>query len=423
MVDKQFLTCWWTGTNSSANGSDTMKHSTQRGFTLIELLVVITIIGILAAIALPNYIKAKDKAKEAEVKANCHTIQIALERYATDHSGMYPNYILGGDTKGWDERTGCRSITGQPDENLRPPRDPLVQFAYVNSYPDNPFIDPGEGRTSTIIWTGINHALGMGDPRFGYTGETMGNTLDDPRFLWTMPSPGTTVPSRLCRTIYLSQADPYSGSENPMLGVLNDQSPNSFYAMGGLPQWSRAADGTSDPEGQPIKGFWPGEFFYRSGGDFFIANPANVQGDVYQYIWGWPYMRVNKYILGGYGSPRTDGMDVIRLTVAVGTGANAYSQACSTLGGAMEGMISGYYYQDHQNPTEDRSHPEFPDVQVVYSNPEVFGHGEMGLMPQFPYYQAGTKAWMFGASDGLRDGVILVLTSGSDSEKFTEWQG
>ncbi|MCX6644835.1 MAG: hypothetical protein NTY09_00535, partial [bacterium] len=87
------------------------------------------------------------------------------------------------------------------------------------------------------------------------------------------------------------------------------------------------------------------------------------------------------------------------------------------------GLINGYYYQDHQNPTMDRSHPEFPDIQVTYSSPEVFGHGEFGLMPQFPYYQAGTKAWMFGASDGIRDGVILVLTSGSDSEKFTEWQG
>ena len=380
-----------------------MKHKPQRGFTLIELLVVITIIGILAAIALPNYIKAKDKAKEAEVKANCHTIQIALERYATDHSGAYPNYLLGGDTRGWDERSGCRALTAPGSEDSRPPRDPLIHFAYVYSYPHNPFIDAGEGITSVIAWTGASLTLGDGDVRFGWTGELMGNCLDDPRFLFTAYG----APTRLQWTL-LPVDDAY-------LGILNDRSPNSFYCMGGLPQWSRENLGESDPEAGAIKAFWPGQFFYRCGGDFFVANPLNVSGAVYEDIWGWPYMRVNKYILGGYGSPRTDGMDVIRLTTKE-------AQAASTQGGAISGMISGQYYQDHSDPLRQASHPDF-DVQVGYSNPEVYGGGERDLMPQFPYYDAGTRAWLFGAPDGFRDGVILVLTAGSDSAKFTEWQG
>lgn len=380
-----------------------MKHRLEQGFTLIELLVVITIIGILAAIALPNYIKAKDKAKEAEVKANCHTIQIALERYATDHSGAYPNYILGGDTRGWDERSGCRAITLPANETTKPPRDPLIHFAYVYSYPDNPFIDAGEGITSIIAWTGASLDLGDGDIRFGWTGEIMGNTLDDPRFLFT----DYNQPTRLRWTMY-----PVTGA---YIGVLNGSSPNSFYCMGGLPQWSRENLGQSDLEGETIKAFWPGQFFYRAGGDFFVANPINVTGAEYEDIWGWPYMRVNKYILGGYGSPRTDGLDVIRLTTEEGN-------ASSTQSGAISGMISGQYYQDHSDLDRDFSHPDY-EVEVGYSNPEVFGGGERGIMPQFPYTQVGTRAWMFGAPDGYRDGVILVLTSGSDSEKFTEWQG
>ena len=91
--------------------------------------------------------------------------------------------------------------------------------------------------------------------------------------------------------------------------------------------------------------------------------------------------------------------------------------------GAMTGFIYGEYYQDNMNPEAAQSHPDFPNLKVLYSNPEVFGGGARDLMPQFPYYESRSNAWLFGAPDGHRDGVILVLTAGGDSSKFQEWRG
>ena len=64
-----------------------------RGFTLIELIIVVVIIGILAAVGIPNFIRIQANAKEASVKENSHTVQLAAEDWCVQSDGLYPANI------------------------------------------------------------------------------------------------------------------------------------------------------------------------------------------------------------------------------------------------------------------------------------------------------------------------------------------
>jgi len=68
----------------------------REGFTLIELLVVIAIIAILAAILLPVFAAAREKARQAVCMNNLKQIGNALYMYTSDNDETFPPYIMGG---------------------------------------------------------------------------------------------------------------------------------------------------------------------------------------------------------------------------------------------------------------------------------------------------------------------------------------
>ena len=84
------------------------KSKSEGGFTLIELLVVIIIIGILLAIAIPSYLKFRDRANESAAKANVRASIPGIEAYYADNN-TYAGLTLTGIQASYD--AGIKNIT------------------------------------------------------------------------------------------------------------------------------------------------------------------------------------------------------------------------------------------------------------------------------------------------------------------------
>ena len=100
-----------------------LRNRKNKGFTLIELMIVVAIIGILAAIAIPNFLRFQLKSKTSEGKVNIAAIRTAEEAYVAEFgtyvaSGVNPTGSVDSLKHPWVTGTGFDSIGWGPEGNV-----------------------------------------------------------------------------------------------------------------------------------------------------------------------------------------------------------------------------------------------------------------------------------------------------------------
>jgi general secretion pathway protein G len=113
----------------------------KSGFTLVEILIVVVILGILAAIVIPQFTDASTEAKTSSLCSDLQTVRSQIELYKIQHNDVVPVPEVGGLT--WNLMTMYTDISG----NTNATKTAVFKYGpYLQKVPTNPFNDDSDIR-------------------------------------------------------------------------------------------------------------------------------------------------------------------------------------------------------------------------------------------------------------------------------------
>ncbi|HOJ59922.1 MAG TPA: type II secretion system protein GspG [bacterium] len=134
--------------------------TSRSAFTLIELLIVVAIIGILAAIAVPNFLNAQVRAKVANTQADQRSLATAIESYRLDNN-MYP--------------PTPNTAANQRFARLAKLTSPIP---YMSSVPLDPFRQGVDYSNSGALFQPEDSAYPLWDPQYADTQRESGSVFN-----------------------------------------------------------------------------------------------------------------------------------------------------------------------------------------------------------------------------------------------------